>query len=197
MKKTNYYIGYTTENNDDKILKTSSNIKTIKYQTLNLLHDESKLKELNATVLYVNTNDENEIFVAFKNDDDKWDVELNNFEFEIEDDYKNILLNRIYYSLTGTFPDNFKITSPDLYNEVLKTDKGTYLQDGDETGVRFENETGDALISINIDRGDDNEKILNWVKNVAKHFNVELIEKKYKYKNSYTIRVKDQMKYFK
>lgn len=190
----NYYIGYTTENNEDHILKKSNNIRTIKYSVLNMIKEKSELNKLNATVLYVNTNYEDEIFVAFKNDDD-WEIELNNFEYEIEDDYKNILLNKIYYSLTGTFPDNFKMTSPDLYDEVLKTNKGTYLQDGDEAGWGFDSDSGDALISININRNDEDEKIINWVKNVGKHFNVDLIEKRYK--NCYIIKVKDQMKYFK
>ena len=148
-----YYIGYTTENNDDKVFKTAKDLKKLRLLVKDLLANKDKLDTLSATALYVNSvGDDDEVFVALKDEDtDEWEVITDEFETyenkSLDDEYKDIPLNRVYYSLTGTFPDNFKAKAPSLYDNVIKSKRGTYLSDGEE------------------------KKVIDWVNEVANHFN--------------------------
>ena len=191
-----YYIGYTTEGGDDKVFKKLKDLSKLRDLTKDLLSNTDKLDSLNAVALYVNEKDtEEEIFVSLKDEDTgEWDVVLDEFEQgiynDIDDDYKNIPLNQVFYSLTGLFPDNFRAKAPELYDNVIKTGKGTYL-DLSECGVDWDGD--DAIININIERTDDKtlKKVNDWVKEVADHFNLELQPTR---KDSYKIRIKDQAK---
>lgn len=173
-----YYIGYTTENNDDKVFKTAKDLKKLRLLVKDLLANKDKLNTLSAAALYVNSvGDDDEVFVALKDEDtDEWEIISDEFETyenkSLDDEYKDIPLNRVYYSLTGTFPDNFKAKAPSLYDNVIKAKKGTYLSDGDETGYLFDKD-GNAVININIDRKNKEEekKVIDWVNEVANHFN--------------------------
>lgn len=191
-----YYIGYTTEGGDDKVFKKLKDLSKLRDLTKDLLSNTDKLDSLNAIALYVNEKDtEEEIFVTLKDEDTgEWDVVLDEFERgiynDLDDDYKNIPLNQVFYSLTGLFPDNFRVKAPELYDSVIKTGKGTYL-DLSECGVDWDGD--DAIININIDRIDDKmfKKVNDWVKEVANHFN---LEPKQTREGSYKIRIKDQAK---
>ena len=195
-----YYIGYTTENNDDKVFKTAKSIQKLRLLVKDLLANKDKLDTLGATALYVNSvGDDDEVFVALKDEDtDEWEIVTDEFATyenkSLDDEYKDIPLNRVYYSLTGSFPDNFKAKAPTLYDNVIKAKKGTYLSDGDETGYLFDKE-GNAIIGINIDRANEEEekKAIDWMNEVANHFNypVEKVRDL-----SFRIKIPDQEKLF-
>lgn len=199
VDKIKYYIGYTTEDGDDKVFKTLKDANKLRPLVKDFMQNPDKLDSLGAVALYVNSvGDDEEIFVALKDEDtDNWEIELDNFdEFSsksVPDEYKDILFNQVYYSLTGTFPDNFKSTSPELASKVMRTNKGNYVKEGDEIGVMWE-DNGDAIIKINIDRVDeDDSRVKAWIKEVADKFGVDLRDKG---KGRYDITVKDQAKFF-
>ena len=195
-----YYIGYTTEDNEDKVFKTAKDLKKLRFLVKDLLANKDKLDTLSATALYVNSvGDDDEVFVALKDEDtDEWEIISDEFETyenkSVDYEYKDIPLNRVYYSLTGTFPDNFKAKAPSLYDNVIRTKKGMYVSDGYESGYMFD-DNGNAIIRINIDRTNKEEenKVIDWVNTVANHFNCPIEKLK---NSSFKITIPDQEKWF-
>lgn len=187
-----FTLYYTNEQNDDVKVKTFKKVNKIKAFTNDFISDKSKLDDLNITQVYVLDNDEDELYVLVKNEDGFWEELLNDFEKGVEEEVKNILINKVFYSLTHSFPDNFKVRAPELYSEVISNNKGFY-PDPYEDFCGWALQDGNAIIRMTIGKNGTEEK-RSWVEKVAKHFNLNLTKFG---ESAYEIVIPDQEKYFK
>lgn len=186
-----FTLYYTDESNNDIAVKTLKKVKKMKDFTEKFMSDKKHLEDIKATQVFVLDNDDNEIYVIVKNEDDSWEELLENFEFGVEDEIKNVLINKVFYSLTHLFPDNFKLRAPELYSSVISNKSGFYTDPyEDMCGWLFDK--GDAKIRMTLS-GNLREEKREWVNKVAAHYNLDL--KRFG-ENAYEIIIPDQERYF-
>jgi hypothetical protein len=192
----NFDLYILTSNKEEKKLKSSKKITPIKKMVDDFVSNPSKLDDIGATEMFVldgNKSTNNELFI-FSNDGEKWEVIHDKMPSQYSSEYADNLLNRVWYSLTNSLPENFSYSAePSLKDALLKTKKGIYLIDGEEAGILFD-DNGDARIRMTLNK--DNQVIearRNWIKKVAEHFGLEAVPSG---DRSYEIVIKDQAKYF-
>ena len=177
-EKITFIISYDDKDDNPRLFKAFSSALPLKKNVAALLAPGSLLDKRGATALYVDSSEDIPMFTAYKNDDGSWDIAEDKIDEVIQQslpsEYRDVLLNRVYYSLTGLLPENLKIKSPSLYSKIIKAKKGAYVSDGTEAGYTFEN--GDGIITMAIKRTDKatEQKVVDWVKEVADHFGCEL-----------------------
>lgn len=187
-----FTLFYTNEQNDDIAVKTCKKVNKVKLTTLEFVADKANLEKIGATQVYVLDNCEDELYVCVKNEDGSWEELLNDFEKGVDEEVKNILLNKVFYSLTHLLPENFKSRAPELCSSIISNKKGIYPDPCDDfCGWVFQN--GDAIIRMTLCKSSREEK-REWVKKVAEHFDVKLSPFG---ENAYEIVIPDQEKYFK
>lgn len=187
-----FTLFYTNEQNDDIVVKTCKKVTKVKLTTVEFMADKANLEKIGATQVYVLDNEENELYVCVKNEDGSWEELLNDFESGVDEEVKNIILNKVFYSLTHIFPDNFKSRAPELYSSIISNKKGIY-PDPYEDFCGWILQNGNAIIRMTLGKNSREEK-REWVKKVSDHFNLNLAPFG---ENAYEIVIPDQEKYFK
>lgn len=213
-EKETFYIYYFDESNERKDIKDTTRLSFAKKFANQLVENPKKLNSIGATGLFVDDSEDRNVFTAFRNDDDTWDIEEDNFDdfynnIYLGSEYRDTLLNRIIYSITATSPENLKHYNPSLAAGLVKVDSKDKITD-DIWGHDFR-ENGDAVINITLNKWqvpkyshggpteakEKSDQIIqskkDMLKRVCDHYGVKLEPFG---ERAFSIIVPDQMKYY-
>lgn len=202
-------IYYLDADNNRKDLKSSKRVKFIRDEVRGLVSDPEKLNSMGATGLFVDDERGRDIFSAVQEEDGSWTIDEDNFDeysqtYLMPDDYKDIMFNRVLYTLTSPLPPNLKYNNPSLYDNIYKIKPGLKIT-SDLWSYDFL-DNGDVVFRITLEpiqvkkEGNwekRNEKILsekeNMLKDVCDHYGLEL---KSLGNRKFSILVPDQVRLF-
>lgn len=196
--KKRYEIWFVTDNNEEILFKSLIKISTVKKWVKKLIDKFNSEKDSKITEFYVlDTESEKELFIYYCDEEGNWNVDLDELKniYSYGSAYQDTLLNRFYYSLTNSKPENFlKYAEKSLVENILQTESGVYIKDGEEAAYCFTDD-GDVNVNITLNENeiDSKDKSREWIKKVCEAFKVNMREIR---KDVYKIFIPDQAKYY-